>query len=536
MISRKTILTMAMLMPTMAWAEPTLYPTDARILSSVTNQTDSNILADEKHEKTVWVLPPNTASAKVRGLHTPNANLGFCKDLVQSRAHLSTIHGKIFEVGMKEADALDSLLKLQEKASEKKVAAESHASLNGLADLLLIDGRIRDLAARNQEITESLNECGENCAALVSEMRVNNDELRGLYSDRREVFKRNRLAAEKYEGLKREAAAAEAAVDDQQKIYSRVQGNLQKLQEQFKGILTYYGGLEGAFASFSYKSHWDDNVQKLRDANPGINFAKVSTNEATVYTEINANGFIDGMSSIMGMSVAGQRQADGTILYPSYPESIDSNVRLSLMGACPQVFPDVFNLPASANTEMNYGITISYSYDSIYVRKLDVSYNMYKMYQKIIQSGKRGGFFRRRSFTSVEERNYFRDSFVVNWTDAENSWSDEEKADLEREIRDSIFTRLATLMLPQTINRAEILQATEPGKSGMAIVGEALGKYCGANVKCQAVGVVANFLDAVFGSTKVTSSYTNIQDAMITDSRLQVGKITKPWITTYVRE
>ena len=53
-----------------SFAEPTLYPKDVSILSNIKNSTTSNIMADEVDPRTVWVLPPNSATAVAMGLHT----------------------------------------------------------------------------------------------------------------------------------------------------------------------------------------------------------------------------------------------------------------------------------------------------------------------------------------------------------------------------------------------------------------------------------------------------------------------------------
>ena len=74
----------AVLGSTVARAEPTLYPPDLKVLSSITNTTDSNLMADELDSKTVWVLPPNTAKAQVSGLHSLTASMGFCAEMHDS--------------------------------------------------------------------------------------------------------------------------------------------------------------------------------------------------------------------------------------------------------------------------------------------------------------------------------------------------------------------------------------------------------------------------------------------------------------------
>ena len=168
-------------------------------------------------------------------------------------------------------------------------------------------------------------------------------------------------------------------------------------------------------------------------------------------------------------------------------------------------------------------------------REAEAKYNMYKMYQKIMRSGKSGGLFRSKSWSSVEERNFFKDSFTVSWDDSENTLSQADKDAREQEMRRSVLSRLATIALPTVPNRAEILNAGDPPTRGAIVVSDELMKTCPSNVYCVAGAAVMRVLDAIFGNSTSTANYTNIQDITVTEKYNNKQKITKSWITSYLK-
>ena len=111
---------------------------------------------------------------------------------------------------------------------------------------------------------------------------------------------------------------------------------------------------------------------------------------------------------------------------------------------------------------------------------------MYKMFEKIVSSGSSGGFFSSRSWTSVEERNFFRDSFSINWTeqDPENTVTEEQRLNVEHDMRAHILERLASLALPTAPNRDAIIQAGQPPPHGAVVVAGSLMTACPTNIYC----------------------------------------------------
>jgi hypothetical protein len=519
-------------MTRIAHAEPTLYPKDLTVLSNIQNTTDSNILADEKDSKTVWVMPPNTAQATVSGLHTKTANMGFCAEMRDLKDASKDSLAQIVSLEKAKASRQLEFAAIQKTADDLAQKAAAYAADSGLSALLDLDNRIQTAEARLSELYSQNDKCTGTCDQIQAEMKTVIASKYQMMKDRNALASLNTTNVQEYRRRQSVANAAQKAADNAKNAYTDMVNELFGLKTRFQALFSSYGQMEGARAAISYKSSWNDNVASLRAANPGINFSKIATKNANLMTEI-AGISIDPQGAIKAINFGG-KSVDGAAQFPAYPESLSSNVVLSLIGACPMEHPEYFDMKSNDVQNMQYGVMITYDYDSIFTTKAIVHYNMYKMYQKIISSGTKSGFFNSSSWSSVQESNFFRDSFSVEWDVSENLISADVKQQREEEMRQSVLFRLATLALPNSPNRAEIIAAAQPPKHGAIVLSDGLEKTCPTNAYCQGAAIMLQVLDAIFGSSSSNASYTNITDINSTDNYSETGKITKSWITSYL--
>lgn len=246
---------------------------------------------------------------------------------------------------------------------------------------------------------------------------------------------------------------------------------------------------------------------------------------------------IPGAQAIIAYEVGG-RSENGVLELSSYPESLAGNVVLSLVGACPALHPDWFNIPtavASGADQMKYGLTVSYEYPSVFSINAKAQYNMYKMYQKIVESGSSGGFFNSNSWSSVEERNRFSDSFKVTWDETDPSFTlpDSEKAQIEAEMRKHIFDRMATLVLPRSPDHNGIIQAVGAPRHGALVLSDSLMTACPGNSFCVGGSIAFQVLDAIFGGSSSSSSYLQTYNSDLIEEFSRSKVIYKPAITSY---
>jgi hypothetical protein len=526
-----------MTLNTRALATPTLYPTDFSNLEKIQNPTTSNLIADDSDLKTIYVMPPNEAYGTANGLHTLTANLLFCPQLKELAGQSEELNAKIHGLRLQLADELKELKDDDNKIEAARLEAANFATATHLGELAKLDSDISTLTTTLNANYAALDTCKTGCDQILNEVSIQQKELAILTRARGEFVAKNLKNARIYD----QKLAAVAAIQEHKKAilddYSILINAVNSGQAQIASLFSTYGAMEGGRAAFKYRSAWNENIATLRNLNPGFNFAVLNTENVKIYPGVLGVQGLPATGAVLGFETAGSAGSkDGAISMSSYPPSIDGNVVLSLLGACPMVQPDLFKFKADTDPKnMKYGMLISYDYPSTMKLKMVAHYNMYKMYTLMKSSGSNGGFFSSHSWTNTEERTYFRDAFHVDWSsqDPQNTLTDDQRMAMEREARNHMFERLFSLALPTSPDKSLLIQAAPPPAHGSVVVADSLMTACPGNVYCVAGSLVLRGLDAIFGSSSSSSSYTQIQDVDLIEEWSQSKVVMKPWITNY---
>ncbi len=519
-----------------SFAVPTIYPKNPTRLSEIKNPTNSNIIAESDDDHVFWVMPPNSGTSEVLGLHTITANVGFCREMGDLQSYSRETSRRLNDLVALEAD---SKYKLDNKVNQLARAREdlaNYVAISRLEDLDSIDNRVGIIESQLTTLREELSACTQYCRTLGDQIVDLRNEKRDLTIQRREIVISQAQTVRAYEKKKAARDAIIAELQDIEDSWENIRARLQKLHGTFLDIYSSFAKMEGSRAAIVFDNKWDLNVEELKNANPGYAFQKIQTQNAVITTSVAQLASIPTSGAIMSYDMGGT-YSEGKLTLPSYPENTTGNVRLSLLGTCPVLHPEYFdiNLP-NGSDQMKYGMTVSYEYPTSFIAKATASYTMSKVYQKIMKSGTKGGFFKSKSWSSVEERTFFKDAFDVVWEeqDESNSFTDDEKAEIEREMRNQIFGRLAAIGLPHVANPGILIAPTLPVNGG-TVLGTSLenNKACSKNVYCQAAAIGIKTLTAIFGSSSTTASYLNTQTALQHETYSREKVVMKPWISSY---
>lgn len=518
-----------------AFAMPSIFPNSVTQLSEIRNSTNSNLVADNVDPKVMYVMPPTSGRAVVDGLHTVTANVGFCAEMADDQQFSRELNRELRDLDSQQIASKKDADKVREKLFAAREDAAKYVASKAMTDIQDIDTRIDAIEVRLTELYKNIDSCKAGCEILEQEASDLVKEKAAIMKQRRTLAAQHSQDMREYEKKKALIVNIQENLNDMDQAWMNLASKIKQIRADFQNMYSAFSKMEGARAKISFNSNWDRNIQSLRDQNPGYDFKKMDTQNAVILTNIADFKSFPTESAIMGYEISGN-YVEGKLNLSAYPENLAGNVRLSLLGTCPMLHPDRFDIPvANGAKEMNYGLTISYEYPSAFVLAANAKYNMYKMYQKIMTSGSSGGLFSSRSWSAVEEKNFFRDSFRVEWLeqDAANALTEEQRLVLEKQMRDNILNRLATIGLPTTPDRDGIIRASNPPAHGAVVLADALVKTCPGNVYCVGASMALSVLDAIFGNSSVSSSYTNIQDMELTESWSREKVVYKPWISTY---
>ncbi len=511
-------------------AAPTVYPESYTQLSNIVNTTDSNLVTDNQDSRVFWVMPPNTEQANVSRIGSLTTNMNFCGEMSDLQSYSREVSKEIADLSKQEIAARTKYQQELAMANKAYEDAAAYASSVNIGQLVSIDQRVRDIDLRIDELYKNLETCSNSCDPINTEISTLSQEKRDLTQTRSRIVRENGETAVKYDRLKKVADSKKASADSNRLAWTDLRKGLISIRDSYLSAYSSYGKMEGGRAILSYSSHWQSNIDKLRSSNPGYSFQKIPTGNVKFMAETALGTVGRPSESIIAYTFPGQ-SGEGQVVLPSFPEALQGSVTLSLIGACPMVHPDYFDLP-DASAVQKYGAILTYDYESVFQAKAEAKYNMYKLYQKIVSSGSSGGFFSSRSWTNVEEKNFFSDSMTITWFDPEGTIPQATKDAMESEMRKAVLTRLAALALPQTPDRQGILTAAGVPKRGAVVLSEQLLNVCPTNIYCVGAAAITSVLDAIFGSSSSTSSYLNIQDVEIKENYMSTQKIYKPWITS----
>jgi hypothetical protein len=357
-----------------------------------------------------------------------------------------------------------------------------------------------------------------------------------LNKDRRDLTLKNVADSQVYDRKKAAIQAIQDNLNDAEESFIKIDGRMLAIKNQFLDMYSRFGKMEGARAAFNFDSHWDENIEKLKSDNPGFSFSRIHTENARLYMGLKSGAALPENVTVLGYELPGTMNGNAMELNSSFPPKISTNVILSLVGACALLHPADFDIdPEEISSGMSYGLTVTYDFPTAMMLSVKAKYNMHKMYQKYVSSGSSGGLFSSHSWTSVEEHNFFSDSFVIDWTeqDPQNSISDEDRLKVESDMRRGVLERYANMALPSIPNRDAILQATTPPAHGAVVIANSLTSACPGNPFCVAGSAIFSVLDAIFGSSSQSANSVFTQDVDQVEKWEKSKIVLKPWITTY---
>lgn len=521
-----------------AKADPVLHPSEPQRLEAIINNTNSNLVGDHADPNMAWVMPPLSASAKTGKLHTIGTNVGFCAEMSDMQGSSRRIQKRIEDLVIKMADQADRRQRLQDEASNAMADAEKFAREKNMTALSDIDDRIDMIEARLSKLYEELEKC-EDCAPIKTEIRDLQTEKREKASARQELAVQHANDLRTYNQKRSRAVALQQKANDATKAYEDTETMMIDAKNKVLTAYSRLGSMYGAQAPIKYASGWEENTARLRADNPGWRFEMISTSEAVVSANMITSSYLEYLTPVIAFDIGGASPKDGVLQLNSYPPVLSSNVVLNLVGTCPMLHPKTFGVEPDQNGDMQYGLTISYKFPSLYLTKVKFTYNMYRLYTKVVSSGSKGGFFRSRSWSKVEEREFFKDGFTAHWSESDphNQISEERKLEIESNVRVELLRRMAAFVNPAGLN--QYLMQNPPGipPRGGVVIADSLDKTCSTvNVYCAGASLLLRGLDAIFGSSSSSASYLNEQNRELVEEWSRETTRMTPWVTVYSAE
>lgn len=530
-MQKKYIGILCLLIVSKSHAVPTLYP--EKINLGIRNTTNSSYLADSDDPKKFYVLPPSKALVKAKNLHTVTANVGFCKEIANlQKYNLETVEllNSLKNEGTALRNQMDQeglkLLQANEELSQFVLA-------NDAQELAALDSKILQTERRLDQLYVRYKNCSNDCQVLLTDIESSQQLRTELSIKRFELSSANLFVTNEYEKKKIKVVALEKNIGGLKEDLQKIQSNLKDLYYEFSKMYDAHAMREGARVTLIYDSQWSENVIKLNQDNHGYLFEKIQTKNAQIKLSSFSASSLPNSGGIVGFSVGGAKASD-VLSLESYPDAFSAQATLSLLSACPLLYPEWFGLSKDYSIDdLNYGLVVSYEYPSQMKLNLTARYNMYKTYQLIKSQGTQGGFFSSHSWSNQDEEEFFKDSFSVEWNiqDDQQKISFEKKKAIESDLRKQMLSRLAGYLVmadPQLKNGLDIPNS----ETGAMVLSDSLNKFC-PHVYCKGASVVLSVMQAIFGSSSSEQQLKQKINVEMVDRYSELNIVMQPMLTTY---
>ncbi len=549
----KTLTTIGILgLATTALAAPSAFEAKRCGALNIKNLTTSTVIRDHQDCSKVWVMPPEMGTVKTKHFKK-SGNLGFCAEMKNIQGMTRRISAKI---GMMERDINDQSPRIQ--SAERKLVRAEEIQARSLVPKVAtqfrnLEERITVIENQLESLEEKLNTCESACEALEANYKDLRIERRNLNKEMYQIRRSSRTEIIAYEKATSRVEAAERHLEFVQSEVDDIIEKKSKLHSKLLGLYTHYGKLEGGYVGVQYDLNWDHNINLLEAQYPQFNFSKVPTKDTRIYANFigsnDRDSYLQSLPMILDYSLGGieyqpyGEERDAQI--SSVPSAIQGDLRLSIIGACPYYYSnflddrsgDLTVNPSAESTQMGFGLSMSYKYPAVFRFNLKASYNLYKFYKKVVSSNSKGGFFSRKSWTSVSETKIDKDTFKIEWFDEGSLYSQEEKQKIRNTVKSELIARALQNMAEPAGARPPSMTAINSfnPEPGALVVAKGLEKTCGwYSFKCRAGAWALKGLTSIFGSSRSEASFQSTHDSTATEIWNEKNIIWRAGATSFI--
>lgn len=500
----------------------------------IINNTNSDVMIDSDDCNSFYVKPPMSGLTKFTSF-SPSGNLNFCESMKSITTNIKVLSDTRIDISNRLRGVISENANLTEKIQELELELVKYSETQAFKDIKALQISIEDFDMKIDELITKYDECHYNCSLIRSEI---NEFKKRRYSAKKQL---SQLKQQNYRLIKK-ADRLQAQIDANNNMYL----NNLKLIKESSALVTQleaaveqnykqYGALEGGFANINYDTQWDQNVQKLRDDNPGKEFRPISTKNSRLHVALVKGGseanYLNSLPMILGYNIAGmaflpfgeQEQAGQLTALPS---KIGGTIRMSLVGACPLYYKnyldsDTLVINDDIKTTPSFAISATYDYPSAFKFDVKAKYNLYKFYERIEKTSSRGGFFSRKTYHSLIENRVDRDSFSIDWKieDPDNAMDFEQRMNITKALKEDLVQRVANMaMTPVAPSMLNLPAPTMPQATGVTIFASGLKNVCwGSSYWCRGGYYILKGFGAIFGRTSSNSYFRSTWDRTATE-------------------
>lgn len=508
------------------YALPSVYVNDTKLKSVGAIKTRSTLIADNEDPRKVWVLPPKSGAIDVKDF-VSSGNTPMCGSLKELIKEMEQIDGQLRQQRQRIKEREPELTKAHQLVAKRRAELAELGDKPSLKEIILLEGRQEELEAKITALIDELDqtEDPEVITAIKEELKELRAERSQLRKDIRELRKTHRADYARYAKAKRRYEAARANFDEVDADIKQMIAIWQSFQDDILSTYKNRGRIHAGTAAMDYESQWQEEVSRLQSSYSQLDFVPMATFNTRIYAGFFAaadeDSYYKNLPPLVSYSINGQPQLPWGKRIPvtsgqrgasGLPSTVVGDFHYNLIGGCPIVdrgfFDEVrFDVERASDGTPRYGMSASYEYDMAFNFEVEASYNLFKIYEKVVKQGSTGGFFTSRAYVDIVEKQDDDDTFSIRISSDANLPA-KQVAKIRTEIKKELINRVLAMTATPTMKDKPVLKL--PGvraKRGAIVMADGLSKVCGFNVYCQVGSWILRVGDSIWGSSTAEANF-----------------------------
>lgn len=516
----------AALLGSAAYALPSVYVSDTRLKDAGNIKTRSTLIADNEDPSKVWVLPPTTGEISFKDF-APTSNTPMCGSLKELIKEMEQIDSQIKKQRQRIKEREPQLAKAHQQLIKRRTELAELGDKPSIKEIILLESRRDDVEERIEVLIDKLDQTED--PEVIKTLKVELKELRAersqLRKDLKQLRKKHRedyavyaKAQKRYEAARQNFAEVDGDIKEMISIW-------QSFQEDILNTYKNRGRVHSGTAAIDYETGWQQELDTLKTNYADLDFVPMATFNSRIYAGFFAaadeESYYQNLPPLVSYSVNGQPQLPWGKRLPitsgdrgasGLAATVVGDFHYNLIGGCPIVdkefFADVdFAIERKADGTPKYGISASYEYDMAFRFDVEASYNLYRIYEKVVKHGSRGGLFTSRSYADVMETQFDEDAFSIRIF-SDESLPPKTITKIRAEIKKELINRVLTMSASPTMSSKPVL--TMPGvppKRGAIVMADGLNEMCGFHLYCQAGSWLLRIGDSIWGNSSAEATF-----------------------------
>lgn len=521
------------LLAAQAYGIPSVYVKNSELRTINVQRSAATLIADINDPKQVWVLPPHSNTAVLDRIK-PSTTAALCNTTKNLLASAELQENRRQKQLREIARIKEELAPLKKKVDDAKAKVAELLKVPGLKAIVTMEAELKEKEAYRDKLIEQLGsaETAEEIKALKAKISQTKTEIRELGLKIKDAKVEHSDIYRQYKSAALDLELAAEQYEEESTGLKEAEKKLAEVAEAIRRLFDTKAKIVGGEADITFDTGWSREASRLQQKHSSLKFSMIPTynnrlNLAFLPTDEKGRVFTD-LPTLIGYGTIAEdlffgdrrKQGDPSRAGTGFSDQPSMSLYPNLLGTCPAVIDDFFeglgfDVQRGAGGKPLYSLMATYEYDIAAPFDVEVSYNLWRIYQLVASQSPLYGTISQTIIHGLAKKPWPSELLTVS--------GQADAATLEEIKLELIGRVLATAATPSRGDLANAPAIGLPAVIESYALAYGQNPSCGTNIYCQSKQWTIRLGDAVFGE-KVGGEQTSSKmfkegwDTVITES------------------